>query len=216
MTANEADFISKAIKVQVDGQDPRQIEVTATSVEQHLSIVFEEGGGQKSSLNFGTLYMGERREYPAFLVNNGPQPTQFKFKFLNGLRNLEENYADENETFISPADVGKELTDRVLTTEPLAGTVGPYQQIPITFICRTKKHEKKGGFSDTVEKAQGFEGINEAEKYAVKPQDYATLAIVKFEGLTHTDLKVQMMARACYPDIKINKQHFQFAECPTN
>ena len=46
--------------------------VTATSVEQHLSIVFEEGGGQKSSLNFGTLYMGERREYPAFLVNNGP------------------------------------------------------------------------------------------------------------------------------------------------
>jgi len=48
------------------------MEITATCVDQTLSIVFEEGGGVKSSLNFGTLYMGERKEYPAFLVNNGP------------------------------------------------------------------------------------------------------------------------------------------------
>jgi hypothetical protein len=92
--------------------------------------------------------MGERREYPAFLVNNGPQPAPFKFKFLQGLRNLDENYLDENDTFISPAEVGKELTDRVLTAEPLNGIVGPYQQIPIHFVCRTKKHDKQGGFSD--------------------------------------------------------------------
>jgi len=26
--------------------------------------------------------MGERREYPAFLVNNGPKPMPFNFKFL--------------------------------------------------------------------------------------------------------------------------------------
>ena len=97
--------------------------------------------------------MGERREYPAYLVNNGPQPAPFKFKFLQGLRNLDENYMDENDTFISPAEVGKELTDRVLTAEPLQGIVGPYQQIPIQFICRTKKHDKKGGFSDQVEEA---------------------------------------------------------------
>lgn len=136
----------------VDGDDRKHlIEVTATCVKQQLSIVFEDGGGQKSSLNFGTIYMGERREYPAFLVNNGPQPAPFKFKFLQGLRNLDENHADENETFVSPAEVGKELTDRVLTAEPLAGMVPPYSQIPINFICRTKKHDKKGGFSDSVD-----------------------------------------------------------------
>jgi hypothetical protein len=73
LTATEADIITRLIHVNMEGQEqPRQIEITATSVEQHLSIVFEEGGGQKSSLNFGTLYFGERREYPAFLVNNGP------------------------------------------------------------------------------------------------------------------------------------------------
>ena len=75
----------------------------------------------------------------------------FKFKFLQGLRNLDENYMDENDSFISPAEVGKELTDRVLTAEPLNGIVGPYQQIPINFVCRTKKHDKKGGFSDQVD-----------------------------------------------------------------
>jgi hypothetical protein len=30
----------------------------------------------------------------------------------------------------------------------------------------------------------------------------------------HRDLKVQMMARACQPNIKINRQNFQFGECP--
>ena len=104
LTANEPDLITRLISVHVDGQDKtRNIEVTATSVEQHLSIVFEEGGGQKSSLNFGTLYMGERREYPAFLVNNGPTPAKFDLKFLNGLKNLDEDYPETSESFISPA-----------------------------------------------------------------------------------------------------------------
>ena len=222
MTATTADVISRNLIVVIDGNEESKqlIEVTATCVQQQLSIVFDEGGGQKSSLNFGTLYMGERREYPAFLVNNGPQPVPFKFSFLQGLRNLDENYEDEKNTFTSPAEVGKELTDRVLTTEPLSGIVGPYQQIPISFICRTKKYDKKGGFSDSVDQdptntsqppgsavsgtrsqnTQGS-GINKSgltvdkSRYAVKPQDYASLAIIRFDedhkvGIQHSDLKI--------------------------
>jgi len=207
MVATTADVISKNLVVVIDGEEEKKqvVEVTATCVQQQLSIVFDEGGGQKSSLNFGTLYMGERREYPAYLVNNGPQPVPFKFGFLQGLRNLDENYEDEKNTFTSPAEVGKELTDRVLTTEPLSGTVGPYQQIPINFICRTKKHEKKGGFSDSVDndgtggppgsaisgaRSQGTNASGalksattaaDKSKYMVKPQDYASLAIVRFD-----------------------------------
>ena len=84
MTATQADVISKNLVVVIDNNedDKHLIEVTATCVQQQLSIVFDEGGGMKSSLNFGTLYMGERREYPAYLVNNGPQPVPFKFSFL--------------------------------------------------------------------------------------------------------------------------------------
>ena len=96
LTANEPDMITRVLNVSVEGQDrPRTIEVTATSVEQHLSIVFEEGGGKNSSLNFGTLYFGERREYPAFLVNNGPEPAEFNVNFLNdgmGLFDLDKDH----------------------------------------------------------------------------------------------------------------------------
>jgi hypothetical protein len=61
---------------------------------------------------------------------------------------LDEDYPETAESFVSPAQAGKELTERVLTAEPHTGVVGPYSQIPITFVCRTKKHEKKGGFSE--------------------------------------------------------------------
>lgn len=76
--------------------------------------------------------MGERREYPAFLVNNGPKPVPFNFKFLQGLRNIEEEGDSgkkpsfKDESLISPAAAGKEQTERVLTTEPLQGTVAAY------------------------------------------------------------------------------------------
>lgn len=70
--------------------------------------------------------MGERREYPAFLVNNGPKPVTFNFRFLQGLRNLDETQHSEEENFISPSQAGKELTERVLTAEPLSGSVGAY------------------------------------------------------------------------------------------
>jgi hypothetical protein len=55
------------------------MEVTGNCVKQSLSVVFEDGGGQKSALNFGTIYMGERKEYAAFIVNNGPVAAPFKF-----------------------------------------------------------------------------------------------------------------------------------------
>lgn len=177
------------------------MEVSATCIEQSLSIVFNEGGGIKSSLNFGTVYMGERREYPAFLVNNGPQPAHFKFKFLQGLRNLEdENSANQQDNFVSPAEVGKEMTERVLTAFPLSGMVGPYEQIPLQFICRTKKHEKTGGFADLTgdggkpgstgtSNSAPMKDLAKTAKYAVAPEDYATLAVMSFgennQGISH-------------------------------
>lgn len=39
---------------------------------------------------------------------------------------------------------------------------------------------------------------------------------MSIKNFAHEDLKVQMMARACYPDVKISKQQLQFGECPSN
>jgi hypothetical protein len=218
LTATDPDFIMKQIKVMVDGQDrERSIEITATSVEHHLSIVFEEGGGQRSALNFGTLYMGERREYPAFIVNNGPSPASFELKFVPGLKDMNENYQGEDDNFVSPNEAGKELTERVLTAEPLTGTVAAYAQMPVKFICRTKKHEKESGFSDHTKKPESRQGsashnAPDAKQYSVPPKEEAALAIIRFsdgsDDIKHDDIKVQMMYRACYPEVKINRQIF--------
>lgn len=86
------------------------------------------------------------------------------------------------------------------------------------FICRTKKYEKLGGFSDHTQRIKPDKPGSAApseEKYTIKPEEYASLALINF-GESHEDLKVQMMARACYPEIKISRQNIQFGECPTN
>ena len=81
------------------------------------------------------------------------------------------------------------------------------------FICRTKKFEKLGGFSDHTKriKPQSRQGsaasVPIEEKFAIKPEEIAYLALVNF-GEGHDDLKVQMMARACYPEIKISRSTF--------
>jgi hypothetical protein len=92
-------------------------------------------------------------------------------------------YKDEN--LVSPATAGKEQTERVLTTEPLQGMVAPYSQLPIRFICRTKKYDKLGGFSDHAERTKptgekGAYGGPSEEKYVIKPEEYASMALIQF------------------------------------
>jgi hypothetical protein len=36
--------------------------------------------------------MGERREYPAFIVNNGPTPVNFDFFFQPGIKTKDDHY----------------------------------------------------------------------------------------------------------------------------
>ena len=88
------------------------------------------------------------------------------------------------------------MTERVLTAFPLSGMVGPYEQIPLQFICRTKKHERQGGFADLTEnEGHGLQkDLAKTAKYVVQPEDYATLAVMAFgennQGIKHQDLKV--------------------------
>ena len=117
--------------------------------------------------------MGERREYPAFIVNNGPKAANFNFQFELGMK-IDDTFSAGEDNFVSPHEAGKELTERVLTAEPLTGNVAPYSQLPIKFICRTKKFEKTSGFSDFAKKktdnrlGSGNDGPD-AKEYEIPP-----------------------------------------------
>ena len=150
--------------------------------------------------------------------------------------NLDQDYPESHDKEQSPADAGRELCERVMTAEPLAGTVGPYSQVPLNFICRTMKKEKKKGFTDNQSKnakksaktpSQGeMSGQDISATSALQEKfidelepikEESALAIISIKNMpNHEPLKVQMMARACYPDIKISKQQMQFGECASN
>ena len=151
-----------------------------------------------------------------------------------GLFDLDKNHPPPTDANVSPADAGKELCERVMTAEPLGGTVGAYSQIPLNFICRTQKIERTTGgktnknwASKQANTAMSRDASNAdvsgtSQEGPVKQEDelstkeVCALAIVKVENFDHEELKVQMMVRACYPDIKISKQQLQFGECAAN
>ena len=131
--ADPPDFIKKQIEVIVDGEKMQSIDVSATVVKQTLSVVFEEGGGQQSEINFRHMYYGETKSCDAYLVNNGPEAAEFNVKFLQAnsehLKVAGVNSWDE-ENIKSPKEYGEELSKRVMTCEPQEGKIPPYAQIP--------------------------------------------------------------------------------------
>ncbi len=206
------------------------IEIIATSVVQQMSIVFEEGGGPQTDINFGLLYHGQKKECSAFLVNNGPKEMNFKFNFHpnKSRKDFNNNYDDDN--FAStPEEAGLEMTQRILSAEPIQGFIKPYSQIPIKFLCNTKIKKQEKGWNVTL--SPDYDMINKGHpdnlRIALnKTEHFQSLAAVKFEEafvnkLAEKDseedfcktITVYMEVKALFPDITIDKTSLNFWEC---
>jgi len=206
------------------------IEIIATSVVQQMSIVFEEGGGPHTDINFGLLYHGQRKECCGFLVNNGPKEMMFKFNFYpnKSRRDFNDNFDDENSAF-TPEEAGIEMTQRVLSAEPISGKVKAYSQIPIKFLCNTKIKKEEKGWKVTL--CPEYDTLNKKNQKNLRdvlsiPEHYQSLAAVKFEEeLTNKlsileneedfckPISVFMEVKAISPDITIDKTELNFWEC---
>ena len=231
---NDTQNLHEKIEVkQVTGdkiKDLGFIEIIATSVVQQMSIVFEEGGGPQTDINFGLLYHGQRKECSAFLVNNGPREMAYKFFFhpKKCRKDFNNNY-DDDDFASTPEEAGLEMTQRILSAEPVMGFVKPYSQIPIKFLCNTKIKEKQKGWRVTL--CPEYD-INNKDKpknlrdQLNKTEHFQSLAAVKFEEAfvnkisakdTEEDfcktISVYMEVKAIYPDITIDKTSLNFWEC---
>ena len=218
------------VKQEVGDKILGYIEVIATTVVQQMSIVFEEGGGPQTDINFGLLYHGQKKECSAFLVNNGPKEMNYKFYFHpnKNRRDFNGNYNDDD--FAStPEEAGLEMTQRILSAEPVQGFVKPYSQIPIKFLCNTKIKKPEKGWKVTL--CPEYD-INNKDKpknlrdQLNKTEHFQSLAAVKFEEafvnkLAAKDIEedfcktitVYMEVKALYPDITIDKTSLNFWEC---
>ena len=205
------------------------IEIVATSVVQQMSIVFEQGGGPHTDINFGLLYYGQKRECNAFLVNNGPKEMVFKFNFYpNKSRKDFNEYFDDEDFASTPEEIGKEITQRVLSAEPMTGIIKSYSQIPIKFLCDTKLKKSDKGWKVTL--SPEYDLINKRsnnlrDKLSI-PEHFQSLAAVKFEeeNVNKLSLKeneedfckpvsVFMEVKVIRPDITIDKTELNFDEC---
>ena len=223
----------KIIVNQVTGDKTKElgyIEVIATSVVQQMSIVFEEGGGPQTDINFGLLYHGQRKECSAFLVNNGPKEMAYKFFFHpnKSRRDFNGNY-DSDDFASTPEEAGLEMTQRILSAEPVQGFVKPYSQIPIKFLCKTKIKKQEKGWRVTLCPEYDINNKNKPKNLRDqlnKTEHFQSLAAVKFEEafvnkLTAKDVEedfcktisVYMEVKALFPDITIDKTSLNFWEC---
>ena len=223
----------KILVNQVTGDKTKElgyIEVIATSVVQQMSIVFEEGGGPQTDINFGLLYHGQRKECSAFLVNNGPKEMAFKFFFHpnKSRRDFNGNY-DTDDFSSTPEEAGLEMTQRILSAEPVQGFVKPYSQIPIKFLCKTKIKKQEKGWKVTLCPEYDINNKNKPKNLRDqlnKTEHFQSLAAVKFEEafvnkLTAKDVEedfcktisVYMEVKALFPDITIDKTSLNFWEC---
>ena len=208
------------------------IEIVATSVIQQMSIVFEEGGGPHTDINFGLLYYGQKKECDAFLVNNGPREMSYMFNFYPNKTRQDFNEYFTNEDFANtPEETGLEITQRILSAEPMNGKIKPYSQIPIKFLCHTKLTKKEKGWKVTLSPEYDLINANKKNKNNLRsklsvPEHFQTLAAVKFEeeNINKLSLKenedefckpisVFMEAQAINPDITIDKTELNFDEC---
>ncbi len=122
------ELMSKSLNVSVGGEQREPISLNAVIVKQVLSVVFENGAGQSSEINFGSLFFGEVRDCNAVLVNNGPKPAPFNITFSNDSQKEKEGegYGDD---FKPPMRLGQEMMEREMSAVPLSGTVGPYSEV---------------------------------------------------------------------------------------
>lgn len=204
-TAGEnPDFIRKIIDVVVGQEKIGIIDVNATIVKQALCVVFEDGGGQTSEILFGNLYFGETREIKASLVNNGPHSSSFNIKFGPCNTNLTGEGWEELESIKTPAEVGSEMTDRPMTTEPLSGVIEPYSEIPIKFICRTKIQEKQTGFTELMKNDDDSKNNDYGDNYS---KEIAKTALISAPEINQT-ITVVMKAKAQMHRVSLSKKYY--------
>ena len=218
-------------QITMDGKNKKDlgfIEVVATSVVQQMSIVFEQGGGPHTDINFGLLYYGQSKEISAFMVNNGPKEMTYKFNFHpNKTRKDFNEYFDNDDFASTPEETGLEITQRVLSAEPDNGVIKSYSQIPIKFLCKTKLKKEEKGWKVTL--SPDYDTINKKNNLRDKlsnPEHYQSLAAIKFEEKTVNKLSLNeneeefckpisvfMEVKAIRPDITIDKTELNFDEC---
>lgn len=133
---------------------------------------------------------------------------------------------DDSDFICTPQEAGEQMTQRKLSAFPLIGTIKPFTQIPLTFICKTKLPKREKGNRNHVLENQFS---NEKEMSTKKKNDllqaksYFSTAAIKFDDLdknakNHDNkianpISIFMTVSAILPYITLDKTMVNFWDC---
>lgn len=220
----------------VDNSIIGEIDVVGTSVEQQLAVVYEEGGGPVTEVNFGSIFYGQRKEIPAFIVNNGPYQVKFRM-FFHVVKDQSEVNLDDSDFACGPEDAGKEMVERILGCNIKEGVINQYEQLPITFEAISKVPDKLLGWKSELQEDNSTNNlnINPKNQFDSNSNLYKTITAIKFEYNINYDkeeleilnnefnelndkyidiLKVNLEMNSVLPHITLNKTEINFWDCP--
>lgn len=121
------------VKIETTGKSfIDKIDVNATCVE-FLRFIINEEGEDLRDINFGTVLFGQKKILTGHLVNNSPEGFFFRVIYLPGIH---REYKEEN-NIMTPHEQGIHQTRRLIQVEPSEGYLKSYDQIPLTFTCKT-------------------------------------------------------------------------------
>ena len=219
--SREVNTFHSDLQVEVDGRRlPAQIAVTANCVEQQIALVaaklkeISRNEEQNvlaviTSLDFETMYHGQRKELTAYLVNIGPFTVKYSVKFLPGTEDIMES---ENYLLMTPQEMATQSIKRPLDAVPSSGEIPAFSQVPIKFVCNSTTRELSTRFVQNSLESKPREGsAGSMESEAM----YFYTALFAFVD-SEQRLKVQLQARAIYPTVKISHTSVHFNDCPVN
>lgn len=221
--SREVNTFHSDLQVEVDGRRlPAQIAVSANCVEQQIALVasklkeISQNEEQNTmavitSLDFDTMYHGQRKELTAYLVNMGPFTVKYSVKFLPGSEDIMES---ENYLLMTPQEVATQSIKRAIDAVPSTGEIPAFSQVPLKFVCNSKTREMSTRFVSNSMKSKPTEGSVSAGSMESEAMYFYT-ALFAFVD-SEQRLKVQLQARAIYPTVNISHTSVHFNDCPVN
>ncbi len=199
-TGKELGAFRALAKVAMVGQPDRVLDINAQLVQQSLELVLPEGGGQVSSLNFGTLYFSHARTINTLLVNNGPFPASFTVHLNEEVHVSDDEVDYDNTNYMMEKE---EQATPPYTSSPSDGIIQPYSQLPVILQFLPFRKKQKTGWAQTI------------------PDPNDMMQAFNVEGNvecvdTHQSIAVHLSGKAVVANVRIDASVFDFGECPVH
>jgi hypothetical protein len=175
------------------GDQVKNIDIVIKVVERRVELVFANGGGIISSVNYDPLYHGQKTVVKALLINTSPFPSTFSFTKIKSDEVEKDEFSDQENDDPSIH----------FSVTPNDGSLGAFSQIPVTLTFNPTLRQREMGF-----KSAG-DGKPVSSQECIQE-----MAVEILE--TEQKIPFQMRGAALHLGVEVSHKEFRFGNCAVN